>query len=473
MSSAKNRVLSGVLVGDELGQIKRIDLNSKNKIITINNELVIEGIHPSKSVVSICSLENQFNDNIMYLLANKCNSLSFYDCITNELKNIKVGVNNESSLIGAQPINASNIVLCYENGTIHLQNIEKDLMLRNETKKKAIKLLGLDLYSNSHFESDSLIESCGKSVKSSISSSSKSSTNYKDISSRPKPRPISHQPSPKPSQTANAISQSVPISSSNASIYSPNWNTSSTCFTCFKVCNNNIAIAGRNVDLKVFDLNTKQNTFTAKSSSRDWLGLKQHIWVSGLDWVGGNSMTNMSPSMVATCSRSDSCVRIYDMKCKQKKPVMDINLKDQTFNNDSNPPSFTSICSTAVPHSIAIPTQNLILGTTIGRMLAIDLRFNSHSYRHLGVFKGFGGGAIRDIKYVSQSINSYKILSCSLDRFVRIHNFSTSSSSTRSLDSKFYLKTRPTCLEPISSGFMYDSIFPHADAEDSDDSDSE
>jgi hypothetical protein len=466
MCSAKNRVLSGVLVGDELGQIKRIDLNSKNKMITINNELV-EGFHPSKSVVSICSIENQFNNNIMYLMANKCNSLSLYDCITNEFKNIRVGVNNESLLIGAQPINASNIVLCYENGTIHLQNIEKDLMLKNETKKKAIKLLGLDLYSN--FESDSLIESCGKSVKSSISS--KSSTDCKDISPKPKPWPISSKPCPKPSQTANAISQSS-ISSSNTSIYCPNWNTSSTCFTCFKVCNNNIAIAGRNVDLKVFDLNTKQNTFTAKSSSRDWLGLKQQIWVSGLDWVGGNSMTNISPSMVATCSRSDSCVRIYDMKCKQKKPVMNISLKDQTFNNDSNPPSFTSICSTAVPHSIAIPTQNLILGTTIGRMLAIDLRFNSHSYRHLGVFKGFGGGAIRQIKYVSQSINSYKILSCSLDRFVRIHNFSTSSSSTRSLDSKLYLKTRPTCLEPICSGFMYDSIVPHIDDEDSD-SDSE
>jgi hypothetical protein len=62
MSSAKNRVLSGVLVGDELGQIKRIDLNSKNKMITINNELV-EGFDPSKSVVSICSIENQFNNN--------------------------------------------------------------------------------------------------------------------------------------------------------------------------------------------------------------------------------------------------------------------------------------------------------------------------------------------------------------------------------------------------------------------------
>jgi hypothetical protein len=74
----------------------------------------------------------------MYLTANKCNSLSLYDCITNEFKNIRVGVNNESSLIGAQPINASNIVLCYENGTIHLQNIEKDLMLRKDSTSTAI-----------------------------------------------------------------------------------------------------------------------------------------------------------------------------------------------------------------------------------------------------------------------------------------------------------------------------------------------
>ena len=437
----QSRSLAGVLIGDELGQLKRLDVSSKPKVTNITTQSVdgidgIDGVHPSKAVASIWSLDSESKHCLDFVIGHKNNSLSLYNCVSNHLQPIRVGVNNESLLVSAQPVNANNVVLCYENGSVIMKNIDKELVQSNEGKKNAMKLLGLDL-----FHSDSVVESTDKrNVSKSVQCS-----NGKDVLT-----PRSCKPSSKPSKLVNSESS---ITASCTTILNPSYNTSNTYLTSSKVCNDMIAIAGMNVDLKVLDLNTKQTIFTAKPLSNDWLGLKQQTWISGVEWVGGNSKSNESPSWVATCSRSDSVIRIYDIKSKHRKPVVNINLKDQTFNNDSNPPSFTSICSTSVPHTIAKPTQNLIVGTTIGRMLALDLRFNTHSYRLQGVFKGFGGGAVRDIKYIASNHNSFKILSCSLDRFVRIHNFKTCASSARNLESKVYLKTRPTCLHPIWTSF--------------------
>jgi len=253
-------------------------------------------------------------------------------------------------------------------------------------------------------------------------------------------------------------------------IFKPNWNPSNTLITCFEVCSNRLAIAGKNLELKVFDLTTKQCIFTAKSKNVDWLGLRTPVWVSDLAWIGPilppkpneyqkyshKISASVTPAMIATCSRSDPIVRIFDVKCKTKKPIWLINLKDHTFNNDSNPPSFTSITSTCSPVTSAVPTQQLILGTTMGRMIAIDLHFNSRSHRQLGVFKGFSGGSIRGISFVSScgSTGNHKIVSCSLDRFVRVHSFRTGANSKRQLDSKYYIKTRPTCVQPILSSYL-------------------
>ncbi|XP_054153318.1 uncharacterized protein LOC128952020 [Oppia nitens] len=452
----KRNVVMGVLIGDELGHLKRIDMAAKDKVLAIHSEPV-DDIHHSKSVSSITCLHNNNNDNHCsdYLIANKCHSLSIYNSVSNHLHRFRVGVNNESFLMGAQPIDDNNIVVCYENGSVFIRNIEKELIQLSENKKKAIKLLGLDLISTTTSKPDDSVE------KRKISKSVQCS-NGKDVLT-----PKSTKPCTKPSKYVNTESSVI---TSCTPIFNPNYNTANTHLTSFKVNDHMLAIGGKNIDLKVFDLNTKQSIFNAKPLSNDWLGIKQETWISGVEWVGGNSKSNECPSWVATCSRSDSVVRVYDIKSKQKKPVMNINLKNETFNNDSNPPSFTAICSTSVPHTIAKPTQNIILGTTIGRMMAVDLRFNTHSYRHLGVFKGFGGGAIRDVKYVGQTHNTFKVLSCSLDRFVRIHNFKTCPSSTRSLESKIYIKTRPTCLQPICNTFKTNSLVMDID-DDIDDSD--
>jgi hypothetical protein len=166
--------------------------------------------------------------------------------------------------------------------------------------------------------------------------------------------------------------------------------------------------------------------------------------------------------MVATCSRTDAIIRIFDIKSKQRKPVATFDLRKATFNNDSNPPSFTSICSTPAPVNTAVPaTQQLIVGTTMGRMMAVDIRFKPEGVKHSGrappVFRGFGG-SIRDVKLVPVAgitgNNVNKVVSCSLDRFVRIHTFCEGAMKRRQLDAKFYVKTKPTCLQPVLSSYL-------------------
>jgi hypothetical protein len=371
-------------------------------------------------------------------------------------------------LVGAAPVNRNNIVVLYDNGTIFLQNIEKELLDSSaETKKKAIRLLGLDLENSGESSTpassgrSSKVDERPKSAKKSKSSKKKE----KDESTELTEQMASFIEDKNEEKVINDQTSSETLEV----IFKPNWNPQHTSITCFEVCTNRLAIAGKNLDLKVFDLTTKQCIFTAKSSNKDWLGLKSAIWVSDMAWIGPilppkpnanlyshKISASVSPAMIATCSRSDPIVRIYDVKCKTKKPIWCINLKDSTFNNDSNPPSFTSITSTVSPVTSAVPTQQLILGTTMGRMIAIELRFNSRSHRQLGVFKGFGGGAIRDISFVAScgSAGNHKVVSCALDRFVRVHSFRTGANTKRQIDSKYYVKTRPTCVQPILSSYL-------------------
>ncbi|RWS13452.1 hypothetical protein B4U79_06164 [Dinothrombium tinctorium] len=481
--------LGSVLIGDELGLLKKIDIHSTpstSNVITLNRETLSSEPSPDKSILSIRPFKNfsfesehEIDDDsehgelddrdprtrvvfdwklnnessILFLVASKPSKLQIYNSLTNQLSDVKC-VQSNLNLIGGEPINRNHIVVCYENGTIDVQNVDKTLLeSSSETKKKAIRLLGLDLNEENEDHSP-------KSCKSSASSSGKKSAN---LSAKSK----SSTGTSSSSETASSLSHSTA-----SNVFSPNWSCTSTSLACFKVCGNRVAVAGKNLDLKVFDLTTKQCTFTAKTSNKDWLGLKSPVWVSDLDWIGPVPKLSSTPSMIATCSRTDPFVRIYDLKSKQRKPVMSLNFKDSTFNNDSNPPSFTAICSTLTPQSVSLPTQQLILGTTMGRMMAVDLRFNSHSYRHLGVFKSFGGGAIRDIKFVPQTSTHSKIISCSLDRFVRIHSFAMGADKTRLLDSKFYIKTKPVCIQPICTNFVFANVSDDvAHIDDSEDSD--
>lgn len=123
----------------------------------------------------------------------------------------------------------------------------------------------------------------------------------------------------------------------------------------------------------------------------------------------------------------------------------------QMYENYPRGCMFTSICASGAPYSTAVPSQQLALGSTNGQLHIIDLRFVAKSHRSLGKLSGFCGGSVREIRFVSESFETSKMISCASDRFVRIHRIQTSFTSvvSQKLASKVFIGTRPTCIQPI------------------------
>lgn len=112
---------------------------------------------------------------------------------------------------------------------------------------------------------------------------------------------------------------------------------------------------------------------------------------------------------------------------------------------------FTRICASGAPYSTAVPSQQLALGSTNGQLHLIDLRFVAKSNRFLGKLSGFCGGAVREIRFVSESFETSKMISCATDRFIRIHKIQTSFTSviSQKLATKVFLGTKPTTIQPV------------------------
>nr|XP_046919368.1 uncharacterized protein LOC124499498 [Dermatophagoides farinae] len=408
---------SAILVGDEIGQLKRIDLKkNETQIIELIPD---EAKHPSKSIVSIHPLNKVHSNSteLYFLIARKDHEIFVYDATTHEVRPIKYINENKTPLIGSRCIDDQNIVIGFKDGSIKRINVENDLCFaRYKPNLKAINLLGID---------------------SSVTSFATSPT-----PSRKRKR-IDDSFSIKTSKTANEISNEQ---QNILSIFQPNWNVDNTHLTCFEALKDKLAIGGFNSDLKVFDLNTGRSVFNAKPVNTDWLGIRHDIWISDIEWIG--SENGNDSHLLATCSRSEPYIRIYDIKQQQRKPTMIINLKHLNNDHSSNPLSFTSLCSLPSLSHYGQASSSLIVGTTSGRMITVDLRMKTNGSKILGSFKGFSGGSVRDIKSIQDSQISHKIFSCSIDRFVRIH---TMTKTQRTLDRKIYVKTRPTCLYPISN----------------------
>lgn len=587
--------ITGILVGDELGQVKRIDIptddgdikdgrkasirststSSSNSdcsrsstavVRAINKSIINDTLSPEMPILSIrpfkshtiASQEDSDDEDdcdsngrsslddtarmkalirkheaaaaanaetsVLFLITQKPDLVYVYNSVTESFTRIKFDrpsvLPSNVSLIGSAPIDRNNIAIVYDNGAIFTLNIEKELYSScMEIKTKAMKLLGIN--DDTEYEEESnLLMSPRKKRKTDHKSANGSKKNKETVQT---PEPSA--PELESSEPKTAASVAVPppeapsgpvapaksgTNKSDKSEFQPNphfdpnplkviflppWKSNEITVSTFEVNSNRIAIAGKNLHLKVFDLITSQCIFTAKKEAKKGVLSSHHstTLVSGITFLGpitpkinprkhkpivltGNKLTATIdtsldhkaktckvsaaevPSLVATCCKSDPLIRIYDLRSKQRKPVWVISLKDSTFNNDSNPPSFTSITSTKCPLASAVPTQQLIVGTTMGRMIAVELKFNSHSSRQLGTFKGFSGGTVRGICFVPnvKKIGSHGVVSCSLDRFVRIHQFTTGANAARRIQDKFYIKTRPTCVVPIVGSLLLD-----------------
>lgn len=472
-------------MGDELGQIKRIDV-ATGVVRTINKHLIPDLPAPDKPVLSIrgfrepCfrtwkDVEDEEEDtcmdgkaraaitnadpDVLMLVTQKPNQVFVYNSVTEKFIPIPIqSLCNHSPLVGAAPVDRNNVVVCFENGNIFLVNIEKELVRDYGSDAcKASKVLGLD----SNLE-DELKKRNELIVPESEKRMSPSDATHHDDGKKKSEEMIFR---PNPAFEHNPVTQ----------IFHPNWKRDKCQVTCFEVSHNRLAIAGRNIDLKVFDLKTHECIFTAKGKKKKWLSHKSHSDVGDMAWIGPITSPESAPvsfaskvrpspvpCLVATCSKLDALIRIYDIRSKRRKAMWILNFKDERPKSEPMPPSFTCITASPSPVTCAVPTQQLILGTTMGRMLATELRFNSHCHRQLGVFKGFSGGTVRGISFVSNAgkMTCHRVVSCSSDRFVRIHTFRTGSDPKRKVESKFYIKTRPTCVQPILGNAIFmDSSF--------------
>ena len=497
--------ITGILVGDELGQVKRIDMSS-GKIRTINKHLIDDRPAPDKPILSIrpfheiplvpLELDDEPEDDgwmegraraaitnadptVLHLITQKPDQIFVYNSVTDNFIQVRADIlcnrNPHSNLVGAAPFQRNNIVVCFDDGNIFMINIEKDLLQDYGSEScKASKLLGLNAScfnedvppgaSQPDNEQTDLktsgdpVDTDNKAAKESEKEKKKEKEKQKKKSRKERKEEAMYKSNP--SFDYNPVTQ----------VFKSKWSNDRV-VTCFEVSYGRLAIAGKNVDLRVFDLRTKECIFAAKQSQSSW-GKKKSVSIADVAWLGpvtsrcSKGMLSSSkiqpselPSLVATCSKVDAIIKIYDIRGKKTKPIWILNFKEERLPNDVVPPSFTCMTASVSPITCAVPTQQLFLGTTMGRMIATELRFNSHSHRQLGLFKGFSGGTVRDIGFVANvgKLTCHRVISCSLDRFVRVHSFRTGSDPKRRLESKFYIKTRPTCVQPIiSTGIFID-----------------
>lgn len=227
----------------------------------------------------------------------------------------------------------------------------------------------------------------------------------------------------------------------------------------YKLNDNRLAIGGQHYALRVYDVQAQKAIYNCKTgSSKNPLACPSKgdpIMIGDIDWIGGNKTTEKSPQMLATCSGVDSIVKVYDLR--SSKPVFYIDLTEQTekkqvpYDNHPRGNVFTQICASSAPYSTAVPSQQIALGSTNGQLNFIDLRFVSRSHRYLGKLSGFCGGSVREIRFVSETFETSKMISCATDRCVRIHKIQTSFTSviSQKLATKVFLGTKPSCIQPV------------------------
>ena len=489
----QTNAISGILVGDELGQLKRIDL-STGAIHTINKHLIGDRPAPDQPILSLRGFQEpslgpvdvvgddaedvciegkaraaitNADASVLLLVSQKPDKIYIYNTVTDTFIRLNIEILcNQGNLVGAAPFDRNNVVICFENGNIFLLNIEKDLVQDCRSDGcKASKILGIESCLEEELRQgpgqSSILDNKDVAVDDSDERPKGKKTNVKKAEKKVRGREDSLF-KPNPPFAFNPITQ----------IFKPKWSRDYA-ITCFEISYGRLAIAGKNVDLKVFDLRSKECIFTAKPRKTNWMSNKSGSLVGDITWLGPITSQSCAsiyfsskihpspqPCLVATCSKVDSLIRIYDIRSKRKKAIWVLNFKEERVKNEVIPHSFTCMTASPPPITCAVPVQQLILGTTMGRMIATELRFNSHSHRQLGVFKGFSGGTVRGISFVANvgKHTCHRVVSCSLDRFVRVHSFRTGSDPQRNLEAKFYIKTRPTCVLPIlSNGIFIDT----------------
>ena len=186
--------VSHVVVGDELGLIKKLEISpmqdeiSSPKVFCVNRD-TLEQPSPDKAVQTIRRFVEPYylrgnsetsgldrNENL-FLICSKTNRLQLYNVQTDELNDIKPNLTDQK-LSGSVPFRENFIVNCYQNGSIYVQNIEKEIIqYASNTNKKALKVLGLDVNNN---DSTSKVKDTTKGSESSLNDLSRTNKKTKN-----------------------------------------------------------------------------------------------------------------------------------------------------------------------------------------------------------------------------------------------------------------------------------------------------
>lgn len=428
------------------------------------------------------------------------------------LSPIYYNMNNKVPVCGGQSINQTNILVIYQNGDIQHVSIGQDILQSSlKIKRKAIRTLGLCYNSDAravhwridgstgvcYFDSDASsahmnendpltdIVLSSPTHKLSKKRIDRSQNNLYHKSPCIQSRKYNEQDRLVPTQVINMITSRTEqykpssrickwssITSLNLiyrklALYdlvgSENFERSQEPeqfkVDTYKLNDDRLAVGGIKYALRVYDVQTQKAIYNCLTgSSKNPLvcpSRGEHCTVGDVDWLGGNKTTKKSPHLLAACSGIDSIINVYDLR--SSKPAFHIDLTYQTENKwhpyDNQPRGcmFTSICASGAPYSTAVPSQQLALGSTNGQLHIIDLRFVAGSHRTLGKLSGFCGGSVREIRFVSESFETSKMISCASDRFIRVHRIQTSFTSviSQKLATKVFLGTRPTCIQPV------------------------
>lgn len=429
------------------------------------------------------------------------------------LSPIYYNMSDKAPVCGCQPINQTNILVIYQNGDIQHVNIGQDILQSSlRMKRKAIRILGLGYNSDAravHWRIDGSTGICYFSTDAAASVQLNENDPLTDIVLSSPTHKLSKKRTDRSqvdlyrsspcvqSRRCNEEDQLVPTQvinkiTSRAEKYKPTfrickWSSITSLnliyrklalydlvgsenfehlqvpsgyqINSYKLNDHLLAVGGSNYAARVYDVLTQKAIYNCRTgASKNPLYCPtrgEYNMIGDLDWLGGNKTTKKLPNMIATCSGIDSTVNVYDLR--SPKPVFYIDLthytenKWQPYENHPRGCMFTSICASGAPYSTAVPSQQLALGSTNGQLHIIDLRFVAKSHRLLGKLSGFCGGSVREIRFVSESFETSKMISCASDRFVRVHRIQTSFTSviSQKLATKVFLGTKPTCIQPV------------------------
>jgi len=192
---------------------------------------------------------------------------------------------------------------------------------------------------------------------------------------------------------------------------------------CMEVCKdttNKFAIAGKEYDPRIWDLNSSDApVFKAKNVKPDKLLLQEPRNVNVISFVPSTDGTQF------VTGTTQHKLRFYDSKA-QNRPVYSVELGDSAIKSLAVSPDGTTV----------------VVGDVIGDMYSCDLRTG----RTIGKFRGLSGSC-RDLHYYSNPKRPL-VACCGLDRHVRLYD-----AKTRKGKFSHYLKQSLTCMAFADSGY--------------------